>query len=75
MFTPGGGGYGDPLERDQDAVRLDVLRGLVSIERAAEDYGVVVSEARNGRVVDIVVDKGATESAGTRFAPGAGRCA
>lgn len=41
----GGGGYGDPLLRDPQAVRRDVMRGLVSVDRAREDYGVVVSNA------------------------------
>lgn len=40
--TGGGGGYGDPLERDPEAVRLDVVRGLVSLEAASRDYGVVL---------------------------------
>ena len=37
----GGGGYGDPLERDPEAVRHDVLEGWVSRERAEADYGVI----------------------------------
>ncbi len=38
-----GGGYGDPLKREPEAVRRDVQAGFVS-EQAAEDvYGVVVS--------------------------------
>lgn len=36
--TPGGGGYGSPLARECDAVREDVLEGLVSLERAREVY-------------------------------------
>jgi N-methylhydantoinase B len=39
---PGGGGYGQPFERDQAAVVDDVLNGYVSIEAAARDYGVVI---------------------------------
>jgi N-methylhydantoinase B len=39
---PGGGGYGDPLLRDPQAVLDDVLNGYVSIEAAQRDYGVVV---------------------------------
>lgn len=42
LVTPGGGGWGDPLERDIEAVRLDVLRRLVSHASAARDYGVVM---------------------------------
>ena len=40
--TAGGGGYGDPLERDPEHVRDDVIDDYVSIERAAVDYGVVI---------------------------------
>jgi N-methylhydantoinase B len=40
--SAGGGGYGDPRERDPQAVLADVLDGYVSPERARADYGVVV---------------------------------
>ena len=39
--TAGGGGWGDPLERDIEKVRVDVVRELVSVRKAASDYGVV----------------------------------
>jgi N-methylhydantoinase B len=39
---PGGGGYGDPFEREPDAVALDVLDGKVTVRAARELYGVVV---------------------------------
>ena len=39
---PGGGGFGDPFERDPGAVALDVLDGKVSPPAARELYGVVV---------------------------------
>jgi N-methylhydantoinase B len=39
---PGGGGYGDPLQRDPLAVLHDVIEGYVSIEGAERDYGVVI---------------------------------
>ncbi len=38
----GGGGYGDPLERDPDLVEKDVLEGYVSLQKAKEEYGVVI---------------------------------
>ena len=38
----GGGGYGDPLDRDPDAVVYDVLEGWVSPEAAEGVYGVVL---------------------------------
>ncbi|MFT4585318.1 MAG: N-methylhydantoinase B [Gammaproteobacteria bacterium] len=40
----GGGGYGDPLSRDMQAVELDVRRGLVSADAAFSIYGVVVKD-------------------------------
>ena len=42
LVTPGGGGWGDPLERDLEAVRMDVVRRLVSHGSAERDYGVVM---------------------------------
>jgi N-methylhydantoinase B len=42
--SAGGGGYGDPLEREPEAVVEDVADGYVSVERALRDYGVVVRE-------------------------------
>jgi N-methylhydantoinase B len=38
----GGGGYGNPRQRDIEKVRRDVIDGYVSIERAREDYGVII---------------------------------
>lgn len=40
VLSPGGGGWGDPLERDPEAVALDVKRRLVTRESAHSDYGV-----------------------------------
>lgn len=42
--TGGGGGYGDPFERDPEAVRNDVVDGYVSRAAARERYGVAVTE-------------------------------
>jgi N-methylhydantoinase B len=53
--TTGGGGWGDPLERDPDSVRCDVVRGLVSLSKASEDYGVVFAGE------DLEVDLGKTD--------------
>jgi len=44
--TPGGGGYGDPLQRDPEAVLADVREGRVSARHARDEYGVVVSEGK-----------------------------
>lgn len=40
--SAGGGGLGDPLERDPHSVLEDVIDGYVSIERARKDYGVII---------------------------------
>lgn len=47
--APGGGGYGDPLERDPEMVETDVADGYVTIEAARGEYGVVIDKA-TGRV-------------------------
>jgi N-methylhydantoinase B len=52
---PGGGGYGDPFERDVDRVLRDVRGGYVSVEQARAAYGVAVDVARG------VIDVEATE--------------
>lgn len=43
FMSGGGGGYGDPIERDSELVLRDVKRGNVSIKAAREVYGVVIS--------------------------------
>lgn len=45
IYRPGGGGVGDPRRRDPRRVLADVLDGLVSPEKAREEYGVVVETA------------------------------
>ena len=50
LRTPGGGGYGDPLMRDQDAVLRDVLDELIPAATAVERYGVVIAD--DGLTVD-----------------------
>jgi N-methylhydantoinase B len=62
LVTPGGGGWGDPLERDIEAVRLDVERKLVSMESARRDYGVIMDPD------SLEVDKSATETLRRRLA-------
>ena len=42
MTEPGGGGFGDPRERDPQGVLEDVRKGFVSREAAARDYQVEV---------------------------------
>ena len=39
LMSPCGGGYGDPLERDRQAVQEDLIDGYVSRESARTHYG------------------------------------
>ena len=48
--TPGGGGYGDPYARRPELVLRDVRNGLVGVESAEEDYGVII-DAENLEVL------------------------
>jgi N-methylhydantoinase B len=47
-FSPSGGGYGDPLERDPNKVLDDVLDGFITPDHARDDYGVLLSEVDDG---------------------------
>ena len=40
--SPGGGGWGNPLEREPERVRWDVIEGFVTPEMARDRYGVVL---------------------------------
>ena len=55
LLLPGGGGMGDPAERDPALVAADVRAGLVSIENARTRYRVAVSDAG-------IIDERATEA-------------
>jgi len=48
--APGGGGYGDPLDRDLDYLQHDMDIGLVSAESARRDYGAILDES--GKAID-----------------------
>jgi len=61
----GGGGWGDPLERDPQAVLDDVLDEYVSIEGARRDYGVVLTGSL--AALDLAIDEGATEALRARM--------
>jgi N-methylhydantoinase B len=54
-ISSGGGGVGDPHERDPEAVRRDVENGFVSLEGARRIYGVALDPET------LVVDERATE--------------
>lgn len=49
-LNPGGGGFGPAFERDPHKVVDDIRNGLVSIEGARLDYGVVISDPATLRV-------------------------
>ena len=57
VATAGEGGWGNPLHRELDRVRQDVLDGYVSIESAARDYGVIIDSQT------LEVDAGARDGA------------
>ena len=44
---PGGGGYGDPMKRDIEKVRWDVIESYISPEEAEQRYGVAVRYTGN----------------------------
>lgn len=57
----GGGGYGDPLERDMERVLWDVIEDKITPEHARANYGVVVDRERRR------VDAAATQRQRTRI--------
>ena len=54
--TGGGGGWGDPLERDPMQVSSDVFAGYVSMDASQREYGVVLDPA------SLRVDEAATQA-------------
>lgn len=58
--TAGGGGFGDPLERDPERVLQDVIDDYVSVERAALDYGVVITPV-DPEICEYEIDAEATK--------------
>jgi N-methylhydantoinase B len=61
--SPGGGGYGRPLDRDPLLVASDVAEGFLEADAAARIYGVVVSDTG-------ALDVAATERRRTELARG-----
>jgi N-methylhydantoinase B len=54
VFSSGGGGWGNPLERDPEMVQQDVMNGFISVKSAEEKYGVII---RDGKI-----DQNATDT-------------
>ncbi len=52
VLSGGGGGWGDPLERDEDRVLADVVAGYVSPEQALHGYGVAITLADGVPAID-----------------------
>jgi N-methylhydantoinase B len=49
IVSQGGGGFGDPFERPSEQVRDDVRNGFVSVEKARQEYGIVL-EKKSGEL-------------------------
>ncbi|MCX5975741.1 MAG: hydantoinase B/oxoprolinase family protein [Coprothermobacterota bacterium] len=74
VYSSGGGGWGNPLERDPVKVREDVLNGLVSLESAQNDYGVVFQACPQAERLDnLELDIAATSDLRTAALKGAER--
>jgi N-methylhydantoinase B len=56
LESAGGGGWGDPLDREPAKVLTDVVEAFVSLQSARDDYGVVIDPA------SMSVDEAATAS-------------
>ncbi len=56
----GGGGWGDPLDRDPQSVLEDVWDEYVSVDAARDDYGVVITGSLEA--MTLALDEGATEA-------------
>jgi N-methylhydantoinase B len=66
MRTGGGGGWGDPFEREPERVLRDVRDGYVSIAGAARDYGVVVAGDPEEDPEGLAIDQEATRALRSR---------
>lgn len=55
LRTGGGGGYGNPMQRDPDRVLSDVTDGYLTVDQARRDYGVVIDSRT------VALDLAATE--------------
>jgi N-methylhydantoinase B len=63
IMTAGGGGWGDPFDREPSRVRMDVIEEYISRDDARETYGVVLDAVTN------VVDEDATVKLRTQRRP------
>ena len=65
----GGGGYGDPLERDPASVAGDVRAGVLTERRAAQVYGVILHEDRRVDQTATTAKRQAARRAPQRLSP------
>jgi N-methylhydantoinase B len=65
VVTTGGGGWGDPLEREPDLILRDVIDGKVSLAAARDDYGVVLLPGAGEN--SLLVDERATNSVREKY--------
>ena len=56
----GGGGWGDPLDRDPESVLEDVWDEYVSVDAARDDYGVVITGSLEA--MTLALDRRATDA-------------
>lgn len=59
FISNGGGGFGNPLDREPEVILEEVIDGFMSIEKARDVYGVVI-EVVDPDVHDYRIDEGAT---------------
>ena len=52
IVSQGGGGFGDPLERDPEHIMRDVADELVSVDKALMEYGVVIAGVEGAKTID-----------------------
>jgi len=57
IVSQGGGGFGDPLERDPEQVARDVVDGFVSADKALAEYGVVIVGADGDNTVNLAATR------------------
>lgn len=62
LVCAGGGGYGDPLERDPARVLRDIEAGLVSVDVARDVYGVAVSPGAPTTANAVTIDQALTDT-------------
>ncbi len=70
LLMPGGGGYGDPFERDPALVLSDVLDGFVTAEAARRDYGVAIVGDDVDAAATTALREAAVRPAGATFTVG-----